>query len=49
VVLDGGTRGLVFGHQRGGDLSEWPPTARAYAQLGYRALVFELHTAHLGR
>jgi len=43
VVLGQGRRGLVFGHQRGGDLCEWVPTARSYARLGYRALVFDFH------
>jgi pimeloyl-ACP methyl ester carboxylesterase len=43
VVLGGGTRGLVLGHQRGGDLCEWLPTARSYARLGYRVLVFDFH------
>jgi pimeloyl-ACP methyl ester carboxylesterase len=43
VVLGGGDRGLVFGHERGGDLCEWLPTARSYARLGYRVLVFDFH------
>ena len=43
VILGGGTRGLVFGHQRGGDLCEWLSTARSYARLGYRVLVFDFH------
>jgi pimeloyl-ACP methyl ester carboxylesterase len=43
VVLGGGSRGLVFGHQRGGDLCEWLSTARSYARLGYRVLVFDFH------
>ena len=43
VVLGSGDRGLVFGHQRGWNLCEWLPTARAYARLGYRALVLDFH------
>jgi pimeloyl-ACP methyl ester carboxylesterase len=43
VVLGRGRRGLVLGHQRGGDLCEWVPMARSYARLGYRALVFDFH------
>jgi dienelactone hydrolase len=43
VVLGEGRRGLVFGHERGSNLCEWVPTARAYARLGYRALVFDFH------
>jgi dienelactone hydrolase len=43
VVLGQGGDGLVFGHQRGSSLCEWVPTARAYARLGYRALVFNFH------
>jgi dienelactone hydrolase len=43
VVLGEGRNGLVFGHERGSNLCEWVPTARAYARLGYRALVFNFH------
>ena len=43
MILGGGTRGLVFAHQRGGDLCEWLSTARSYARLGYRVLVFDFH------
>lgn len=43
VVLGEGRSGLVFGHERGSNLCEWVPTARAYARLGYRALVFDFH------
>jgi len=43
VVLGEGRNGLVFGHERGSNLCEWVPTARAYARLGYRALVFDFH------
>jgi hypothetical protein len=37
VILGEGRTGLVFGHERGSNLCEWVPTARAYARLGYRA------------
>jgi dienelactone hydrolase len=43
VVLGQGGNGLVFGHERGSSLCQWLPTARAYARLGYRALVFNFH------
>ena len=43
VVLGEGRNGLLFGHERGSNLCEWVPTARAYARLGYRALVFNFH------
>jgi len=43
VILGEGRNGLVFGHERGSNLCEWVPTARAYARLGYRALVFNFH------
>lgn len=43
VVLGAGRNGLVFGHERGSNLCEWVRTARAYARLGYRALVFDFH------
>jgi len=43
VVLGEGRDGLVFGHERGSNLCEWVPTARAYARLGYRALVITFH------
>jgi dienelactone hydrolase len=43
VILGEGRTGLVFGHERGSNLCEWVPTARAYARLGYRALVFNFH------
>lgn len=43
VILGDGGDGIVFGHQRGGDLCEWLETARGYAQLGYRVLVFDFH------
>ena len=43
VIPGDGGDGIVFGHQRGGDLCEWLDTARGYAQLGYRVLVFDLH------
>jgi pimeloyl-ACP methyl ester carboxylesterase len=43
VLLGQGGNGLVFGHERGSNLCEWVPTARAYARLGYRALVFDFH------
>jgi pimeloyl-ACP methyl ester carboxylesterase len=43
VVLGDGDSGLVFGHQLGADLCEWLETARAYARLGYRALVLDFH------
>jgi dienelactone hydrolase len=43
VALGNGRGGLVFGHERGGDLCEWLPTARTYARLGYRTLVFDFH------
>ena len=43
VILGSGTRGLLFAHQRGGDLCEWLSTARSYARLGYRVLVFDFH------
>ena len=43
MVLGDGDSGLVFGHQLGADLCEWLETARAYARLGYRALVLDFH------
>ena len=43
MVLGHGDSGLVFGHQLGADLCEWPETARAYARLGYRTLVLDFH------
>jgi pimeloyl-ACP methyl ester carboxylesterase len=41
VVIGHGPTGLVFAHGRGGDLCEWLPRARAFADRGYQALAFD--------
>jgi pimeloyl-ACP methyl ester carboxylesterase len=41
VLLGSGPTGLVLGHQNGSDLCEWMPTARTWAQGGYRVLVLD--------
>ena len=41
LVLGRGRTGLVLGHQLGSDLCEWLPQARAFAERGYRVLVFD--------
>jgi pimeloyl-ACP methyl ester carboxylesterase len=41
LVLGRGRTGLVLGHSLGSDLCEWLPQARAFAQRGYRVLVFD--------
>ena len=41
VMIGHGPTGLVFAHGRGGDLCEWLPRARAFADRGYQALAFD--------
>ena len=41
LTMGRGRTGLVLGHQLGSDLCEWLPQARAFADRGYRVLVFD--------